>query len=383
MTMWMMLLAAAQGDASIVVTGKRLDEALAACRQGKCTALQDARVSVAMAEKQFRDGDYRSAKSTLHEAIGRTKRFAASDPKPVAALYEAYGTITRHDGDMRQFQMAVGSQYRILRDHLPAKDPAVSDAAIALGDMWLKQGNANDAEAAYADAERLARVAGSDVRLLTASVRRIALADARGDPEKAKRLLAGLEGERAATSPLYRLALSTLRLRRAIRQSDDAEVARLMPQVAAQSGARPSLVYAPPLEGSTRADASASLLKFEFRDPFPASWDDDGTLRWVDIGFWVRPDGRTDDIEVLRGSGTPGWIKPVTKQIAERRYTAAPDADGGPGTYMVERATFRPEYRVPIGSLVRRRSGAGSIELHDLTDGASATPGSGKPARSR
>ena len=56
------------------------------------------------------------------------------------------------DGDMRQFQMAVGSQYRILRDNLPTKDPAVSDAAIALGDMWLKQANANDAEANTPDA---------------------------------------------------------------------------------------------------------------------------------------------------------------------------------------------------------------------------------------
>ncbi len=45
------------------------------------------------------------------------------------------------------------------------------------------------------------------------------------------------------------------------------------------------------------------------------------SLRWVDIGFTIRPDGTVDTPEVLRGSPRTGWAKPLLSTIAARRYS--------------------------------------------------------------
>jgi hypothetical protein len=121
----------------IVISGRQLSEAYAACVEQGCPPLRDAQASIAFAEQQFRDGAYLKARHTLMRAISRNKRHAATDPKPVSALYEAYATVSLHDGDLDAFKSAVGEQVRTLRDNLPANDPAVVAAAFATGDMWL------------------------------------------------------------------------------------------------------------------------------------------------------------------------------------------------------------------------------------------------------
>ncbi|HEX8388162.1 MAG TPA: hypothetical protein VF636_04010 [Sphingomonas sp.] len=57
-------------------------------------------------------------------------------------------------------------------------------------------------------------------------------------------------------------------------------------------------------------------------------------------------------------------------QIARRRYAASAGAPGDPGTYRIERFTLRGNYRVPKGSLIRRRAGPTKLEVIDLTDSA-------------
>lgn len=141
--------AAVGAETDIVVTGKRLDDANAECIARRCLPLRDAQVSIAWAERALRNGDYLAAKRGLAAAIARNRGFAAVAPKPVAALYEAYGTVTLQEGDLAAYKRAVGAQARTLREHLPPSDPAVIGAGLALGDMWLKAGSTPDAQAAY------------------------------------------------------------------------------------------------------------------------------------------------------------------------------------------------------------------------------------------
>ena len=100
-------------------------------------------------------------------------------------------------------------------------------------------------------------------------------------------------------------------------------------------------------------------------------------LRWADVGFWIRPDGRTADVEVLGGSPDRRWTGAVVTQVAGRRYSttlAAPTGD--PGFYRLERFTLRPQYKSGsvTGYLVSFKSGPQRLEVLDLTDpGAKVT----------
>jgi hypothetical protein len=99
-------------------------------------------------------------------------------------------------------------------------------------------------------------------------------------------------------------------------------------------------------------------------------------IRWADVGFWVRPDGTTADIEVLRSGRAKGWIAPALRQIAGRRYSAAKGAAAraGNGVYRVERFTAATEYRTPTRSLIKRRVATGGYKVVDMTQAPAAPP---------
>ncbi|HEX8388161.1 MAG TPA: hypothetical protein VF636_04005 [Sphingomonas sp.] len=137
----------------VVVTGERLKAIYDQCRARGCIPLRDAQASIACAETLFRDGRYVDVKNTLRDAAARNKRFAATHPKPVPAIHEAYATVSWHEGDQDVYQRATAARVRTLRANLPADDPAVRTAALALGDMWVRLRAPFDAERAYVLAE--------------------------------------------------------------------------------------------------------------------------------------------------------------------------------------------------------------------------------------
>lgn len=94
---------------------------------------------------------------------------------------------------------------------------------------------------------------------------------------------------------------------------------------------------------------------------------DSPDIKWADIGYWIRPDGRPGEVEILRPAKGAQWAKPLVKHIAARRFLPAKPDPSGVGTYRVERFTLRPSYAAPIGSLVPRRTGAPRLHAIDLT----------------
>lgn len=365
------LLQAAAGD--IVITGKRLVEAHAECVAGGCTPLRDAQASIAMAESQFRDGSYLRAKKLLAAAITRNKDKAETDPKPVAALYEAYATVSLHEGNQRDYRTAVARQVRTLRDNLPASDTSVLAATTAMGDMWLKLGNYHGADIAYQNVEKDALAGGQEVAAMLAGMKRVWLASTMESLPVALSRLKQLEARPLAQQQGFATALRVLRLRIAARSADDKEMAQLISRVAQGQGEDPVLIWAPPYEpGSVSAgtEARAVAQRLGDADPLPTHSSDFSGIQWADIDFWIRPDGRTAEAEVLRASRGNPWAPSVLKQIDGRRYSSRP-ATGDvthQGVYKIQRFTLRSRYVVPIGSLITRRVAVGGFEILDLTD---------------
>lgn len=370
----LLLLQAASGD--IVITGKRLEEAHSACVRGWCTPLRDAQASIALAESRFREGGYLEAKRLLAAAIARNKNNAASDPKPVAAIYEAYATVALHEGNQQDYKSAVGRQVRTLRDNLPADDPAVVTATTALGDMWLKLGDARQADLVYHATEQDALRDGREVPAMLAGMKRAWLAFAQGRKAEARRKLEELGARPVAQRSGYRTALQVLQLRIAAKDANDAEISELVGAVSQSQADDPTLVWAPKYDldnAALHSEAAKSRRPGAF-EPAVSNYADLASefdqIQWIDVGFWIRPDGRTAEAEVLRGSNSHPWSDSVLKQVGGRRYTASGAAANSDGVYKVERLTRSSEYIAPKGSMIRRRVATGSFEVLDLT-----TPG--------
>jgi hypothetical protein len=205
---------------------------------------------------------------------------------------------------------------------------------------------------------------------MLAAMKNVWLASALGEQSRAERMLAEREARPAADNPDYRVALRVLRLRIAARDADDAEMAQLVREIGHQPGMAPALIWSPAFKENSIADANAAARRRGEPDPIRIASSDIAAVQWIDVGFWIRPDGRTAAVEILRGSRTQGWAPSVVRQIEGRRYTADASATTGlgEGSYRVERVSKRAEYFTPIGSLIRRRVGASGFEILDLTD---------------
>lgn len=359
-----------QSPSDIVVTGQRLEQASRRCAARPCTPLEDARASIAQAEELFRRGQYQPAKRLLAAAIARNRHDAVTDPRPVAALYEAYATVSLHEGDLARYRGAVVDQVRTLRDHLPVDDLSVVDSGLVLGDMWLKLGNSGQAERAYRGVERDATAAGRSSLAVMAVIRRAVLASGLGQYAQAGALIDAVAARQTTLDPAIRAVLPVVRLRLAAKRADDHAVDALVAGLRSDRAGAPVLVWAPPYAQTAAVEADRQARQFNEISPVAARSNEYSPVLWVDIGFWIRPDGRTAEAEILRGTPTRAWTAPVLNQIARRRYMASTRT--GPGTYRVERFTFRPTYSRPIGSLIARRAGPASLEVLDLTapDGA-------------
>lgn len=87
---------------------------------------------------------------------------------------------------------------------------------------------------------------------------------------------------------------------------------------------------------------------------------------WIDVGFRISPQGRVQDLEVLRSKGSRSWARPLLKSIARRRYTPA-KADS-PASVRRERYTFTSGLEAGSGSKAKQHSPHARVEYFDLSD---------------
>jgi hypothetical protein len=99
---------------------------------------------------------------------------------------------------------------------------------------------------------------------------------------------------------------------------------------------------------------------------------------WIDIGFWVMPDGSVAGLELLRHGADPDWAEPLLESVRGRRYSTA-----GEPTYRVERYSYTSRLEAMTGSRGTAHSPRARADYFDLTDPNQPTPPPPTPAAPR
>lgn len=372
----------------VVVSAPAIRAEQQRCQRGGCTPADDAQLSIALADAEFRDGAYGKALRTLTAAVSRNRRHAATDPKPVAMIYQALATVALHEGHEDIYRQAVRGRVRVLKDNLPPSDPAVISAGHAFGDMYLKLGNPRAAETAFNEAEKRAKAAGSERSAMGMALRRAWIATVTGNRGDARRILAEVAARPIARDPAMATVLRVMQVRIAVHGGDEAQIASALRGLSIRQGEQPILLWGPAFPVDSTAAANADARKFSVPEPFRPSVSNAQNLQWADVGFWIRPDGKTAEAEILRSSPYLPWGNAALKQIAGRRYVPTTHVGNAPvdaeeGVYRVERITRRLKYLTAIESRIPIRVATGEFETLNLVEpgGAPAkiTPASRPP----
>jgi hypothetical protein len=351
----------------IVVVGAKLADLKAEverCAAGGCTVREDVIATVRYAEAEFREGNYHDARKALGRSVSRTKSRADSDPFAVAELHTARATVAWHFGDQREALRATGAQTRILDDHAPQSVNALMARLRLIQAQYQLDGPSVNIRELENLAQR-AEAANQPLIAMRADLGRAAMLYRSNRRTEAKALLGAILASDAPNSGPLKLAAEILDMRLALRDGDmkavNALIARLSDE---QKRIGPTLVWSPELPepgGGHFALDDALLTQLH-------PWGSDLIgLGWVDIGYQIGPDGRVEDVEILRGSPRSGWARPLLEMIGRRRFTPAVDLDDMAGRYRVERYTLTGEFMVPKGSMIRRRALRPRFEQIDLT----------------
>lgn len=370
----------------IVVTGRSLKdtaEALAACLARGCPPDEDVAATLAHAENQFISGEYEGARSTLLKSLGRNRKHGQAYPVPVSDLLRANSRVALHMGEGKNFQLSVLDMRDTLKKGVGADDPRTLVAQIEVGDSRAKLGHPEEAQRIYKDVENRA-IALAQPRVamfarLRGAVLKYTLAEKANLPQEKSEGRAALQD--IVDNPLpgaseFGLAARVM-LARADRKSGNEETtAAILREFAATGGAtRPVLLFSEPIEridltssagdGQAPGNTTSRLTALNTSD------------QWADIGFWVNPDGRVSDVEVLRGKGNRQWLKPVFAHLNGRIYAPLKKDgnDGTPGFYMIERYTLTARFtNDATGSRLRTREATPRIERLDITPEDYAPP---------
>jgi hypothetical protein len=363
----------------IVVTGRSLKDtadALAACLARNCPPDEDVAATLAHAENLFIGGDYDNARTTLLRSVNRNRKHGQAYPVPVSDLFRANSRIAQHMGEAKNFQLSVLDMRDTLKKGVGEDDPRTLVAQIEVGDSRAKLGHPEEAKRIYGDVEKQA-IALNQPRVAMFARLRAALlkhtqAEELNQPQEKKEARAQLED--IIKNPLpgaseFSLAARVI-LARADRKAGRADTtADIVREFAATGGTtRPVLLFSEPIkridmtsnagDGQAAGNMTSRLTALNTSD------------QWADVGFWVNPDGRVSDVEVLRGKGNRQWLKPVFEHLNERVYAPLKKDgnDGVPGFYMIERYTLTARFvSDTTGSRLRSREAEPRIERIDIT----------------
>jgi hypothetical protein len=367
-------------QAEVVITGNRMRDALDKCLARNCPPEEEVDAAMNAGAESFAAGRYEEAKHTLRRAISRNRRYASRMPGRVSDLYATYADVTEHEGDKSAFMQATRESVYVLRRELGEGHPAAVGVSARIGDMWVKLNNAGAADGAWRGAAEDAARAGRNDIAGALTFRRAWFALSTGNFAEARKLADQVERGHGG-DPMFAPFLRVLKARIAIGDAQDEGTDALVAALRSTGTADPVLVSAPPYPvldtelGSGMSGTGGVDLAAAQATQLLARSD----IRWADIGFWVRPDGRTAEAQILRPARNSQWAKPLLKQIADRRYALPNAGPGGIGVYRVERFTLRADYGVETGSRIRKRTGATKLHVIDLTrlserDQAAAQP---------
>jgi hypothetical protein len=365
---------AQQGDDQpvIVVTGIRIQDyraRLAACLARNCPTNEDADATLALAEALFLEGEYADARSAVRASLGRNRGQVRAFPEPVSDLYRAQTRLARHIGLDREARTAAHNILNALQEGIPREDHRHFTARFEIAEMQIMRADFPGARRELAQLVRAARAAGREDVATIAELRDLQYELVAYPASDARARL--LEwSRRTAPDQRMRATGARLLLARLYREEGDsrradgllAEIGRGTP-----AGARRRLLHAPTYQ----------LAQQEIKFPEDQDINDPSTYamarvlnrttenyegKWIDVGFWVLPDGHVSGLEIVRRGAAPDWAAPLLASIRGRLYSAAGDS-----TYRLERYTFTADFDQITGTRIRARSPRGRIEYLDLT----------------
>lgn len=355
-----------RGD--IVVTGRRLDlkNNLERCLARNCPTPEDVDASLAYAEQLFVTGDYDEAHATIKASLKRNKDKARQFPEPVSDLYRSDAKVARHLGLDDEARLSTRQIYEALKQGIRTPDVRHFTARIEMASSYLAFGRYNDARAELRQLQREARSVGRDDIAQIAEVKKLwidyvqspsalsAITKAAADPEPKRSIVAG--GAKFLLTQI------------------NGEERKLDRDPALETVRTPSthrvLLFNPPYELATRENLPAPGLN----GSISASTLTEGNVlnrlsdtfrnSWIDVDFWIQPDGRVSDVQIARKGADAEWATPLLKSIRDRRYSES--SDGKP-THRLERYTYTAGYEMATGSHMVRRSPLARVEYLDLT----------------
>ncbi|CAN5292069.1 hypothetical protein BH10PSE14_BH10PSE14_44820 [soil metagenome] len=360
----------------VVVTGVRLKDSEAAlrdCIARHCPPNEDIDATLGHAENLFVAGDYHAARRTLLSGIARDRRYARRFPVAVADLLRANARIAAHLGEGDSYLFSASDVIRALKAGLPDDDYRVLGAQIELADGLARSRRIDEALDTY---QRIA--ARADRLGLTgvegyARLRRVALLCALADAhvgsyaDDARKSLDALIAEPDPRLAAFAFAARVLKAQSAARNGKNAAIEQLVADYRRMSGGsiKPMLLYSPPIQ----QNLAQAARQFGGGETINQMAMDDFDDQWVDISFWVAPDGRVTDPGILRQSSKLQgyWVKPILQAIGGRRYAPLAMEAGQPGVLRVERYSFTSRWTRVTGSRMRQREPIPQIEMIDLT----------------
>lgn len=348
---------AASSD-EVIVIGRRAEQDLAACLARNCPPSEDIELSLQASVDQFADGRYDDARRNLQRAIRRNRDHAAALPGPVSSLYATLATVAQHEGDSRLWLSSARNNVQVLRSHLGDTHSATLLQELAFGDNLVRLLVPDSADATYKAVQRRAVQGGDSDLAAGAAFRRAWLALMLKRDRAAERLADEAVALSGADNRLMSEMREILRARIAIRNGDDGAIDTLAAQLRQSAVEEPRLLFEPPSD-----PISDRLLSSVQENP----WSD-ARVRIADVGYWIRPDGRTAEAEMLRDSGMGQWATVILRQLSGRRYIPLDLEPGHPGVYRIDRFTVRGTIDKPTGSRIARRTGDLTLHVVDLTE---------------
>ena len=366
-------------DAPIIVTGVRIQDyrdALARCLARNCPTNEDADATLALAEALFLNGGYHEARGELQASLRRNRGQARAFPEPVSDLYRGHARLSRHLGQDTDARRSTYGILSALREGIPAEDHRHFTARLEISELQMLQGNLNGARRDLQQLARVARRAGRE-DVATIAELRILWFELIADPQNSAR--ARLIDMSRLTRPQDRMRATGAKLLLARLYRSEGETERadaMLAEVgrAARGVARRRLLHAPAFQMQVQdpsavrdsVDSGSGEENFHVGNVL-SRMSDNFEDKWIDVGFWVMPDGRVSGLEIMRQSHNPDWAEPLLASIRGRGYSTGPEA-----TYRLERYTYTAPYERVTGSNIPRRTRAARVEYLDLTAGEQA-----------
>ena len=361
----------------IVVTARSLKDTesdLKACLARGCPPDQDIKATIAHAENQFVEGDYRNARETIVRSLGRNRKHKGEFPIEVSDLLRANGNVAAHLGESNAYRISVLDMRDTLKAALKPDDYRVFGAEIEVADSRMKLGYLDEASDKYLQIERQALAKTLPQVAAIARLRDLSLRVQRAESEKTafrrKEATEAIDAfllQPTAGAEQFKIVAEVMKSRMDRTAGSTATTDALIARYAALGGTdRPLLLHAKAIEMNEAQAARAAAGGSDLNRRGMQVVD----KRWVDVGFWISADGKVDEPEIIRQQGNTDWTDVVIKSIKTRVYAPLKaEKDGtSPGIYAVERYTLTAQYEDDVtGTRIRQRSPVAKIERIDLT----------------